>query len=50
MKNKAEKAQETIIKRGYEKPVLLIISTKESRGKQASPAEFTYPYGAYGGS
>jgi hypothetical protein len=33
MKNKEEKAQDTIIKRVYEKPVLVVISTKESLGK-----------------
>jgi hypothetical protein len=34
MKNKEEKAQNTIIKRVYEKPVLIVISTEESRGKR----------------
>jgi hypothetical protein len=33
MKNKEEKAQETIIKRVYEKPVLIVISTTSSDGK-----------------
>jgi len=34
MKNKEEKAQETIIKRVYEKPVLIVISSKAARGKE----------------
>jgi hypothetical protein len=33
MKNKEEKAQETETRRPYEKPVLVVISTKESQGK-----------------
>jgi hypothetical protein len=42
MKNKKEKAQETIIKREYEKPVLIVISTKESRAKLPTQSPSTY--------
>jgi hypothetical protein len=50
MKNKEEKAQETIIKREYEKPVLIIISSKESRGKFVYSGEVTTSFGRRYGS
>lgn len=41
MKNKEEKAQETETRRPYEKPVLIVISTAQSRGKLFNSFEIT---------
>jgi len=50
MKNKEEKAQETDTRRLYEKPVLVVISTAESRGKVSVAGEFVSAFASYGPS
>jgi hypothetical protein len=41
MKEKGKKLQIPLTKRTYEKPVLVLLFTKNSNGKNAAPSEYT---------